>query len=178
MRGIPADLVKAAPTLWLVDVTFDGGITAGPALFGDLDKATRWVHGEVARGLRYEADIKWNADDDAVVADGTVTALHWRCPMRRMTKEECLVSGSEFAQNWVATGNHPNCDDFQAALSKGVKFHRSPVSHVWVCRVSRYLGYLERASLLNDKSKDIAALVAAWELYEVNSLEEEGFYAR
>lgn len=134
-----------------------------PKLFRDLDEATQWTHNNVARGLRLEADVKHHGSDDADSAPGTLTGLTWRCPTRRMTKDECLATKSRFAKDWVKSGSHPNMSDLEAARRQQIEFVNGDVTHVSIHRVSRYLGYIRRASALNDKSRDVAELTEAWE---------------
>ena len=163
MNTIPHQLEVESTNLWIVESSLDHAPRCQPKLFRSLDEATRWVHNNVAKGLPMKADIKHTGSDDADSPPGTLTGLTWRCPMRKMTKEECLATKSPFAKEWIKSGNHPNVSDLEAARHQQIEFVNGDVTHVSIYRVSRYLGYIRRASVLNDKSRDVAELIEAWQ---------------
>ncbi len=163
MNTIPHQLELEATSLWIVEANLHHKTTAKPRLFRSLDEATQFVHNNIARGLPYRADVKNNGSDDAQSPAGSLTGLIWDCPRRKMTKEECLATKSQFAKEWIKSGNHPNMSDLEAARRQQIEFVNGEATLVTIYRVSRYLGYINRASALNDKSKDIAELVDAWE---------------
>lgn len=163
MNTIPHQLEVEATNLWIVESSLDHTPRSKPKLFRSLDEATQWVHNHVAKGLRMEADVKHTGSDDADSPPGTLTALTWRCPSRKMTKDECLATKSPFAKEWIKSGNHPNTFDLEGARRQQIEFANGPVTSVTIFRVSRYLGYIRRSSALNDKSRDVAELIEAWE---------------
>ena len=163
MNTIPHQLEVEATNLWIVESALDHTPRSKPKLFRSLDEATQWTHNNIAKGIRLEADLKHTGSDDKESPPGTLTGLTWSCPMRKMTKDECLAPKSRFAQDWIKSGNHPNMSDLEAARRQQIEFVNGDVTHVSIYRVSRYLGYIWRASALNDKSRDVAELIEAWE---------------
>lgn len=163
MQPIHHAIEAEATNLWIVQAELQHSRGSKPKLFRSLDAATQYVGATLARNLRYTADMKErNGSDDAESPIGTLTGLVWNCPTRPMTKDECLASGSEFAKDWIKSGNPPHVRDPELARKQQVEFVDEAVTYVSIYRVSRYLGYIRRASVLNDKSRDIGELIAAW----------------
>lgn len=164
MKTIPPQLELEATSLWIVDTYLHHTPTAKPLLFRSLDEASQYIYNNVAQNVPFKADIKNMGSDDSMSLPGTITGLIWDCPLRMMTKEECLATRSQFAQEWIKSGNHPNIADLEKARRQQIEFVDGEVTMITIYRVSRYLGYLRRASVLNDKTKDIDELIQAWQL--------------
>lgn len=169
---LPPSLVDAAPDLWMLDGGLHNTYVIPPKLFRELDDATQWVYRHLARNIPFKVDVKTSdlAEDDSVSPLGTITALQWRCPSRRMKEVECLAACGTFGRQWVESGDHPNTPDLSDHLRQSIGFRNGDLTIVTITRVSRYIGYLARSSILNDKSRDIAELVDAWYALGVESL--------
>lgn len=156
-----AGLLPTSTSKWMVCT---GAGLDMKAIFNSLDEACVYVREQLVETSQWTATMKESWSDDAVMPLGSLLSLSWSCPLRRMTEDEARATGNKFAEEWIDSKCLPNTIDYDGATSRGVKFATSRVSNVLIDRLSNHLGYIRRASGLNDVSSrldEIETLIAA-----------------
>ena len=140
-------------------ITTGGGLAPHSA-HDSLDAALQCVHLRLLRGKGFDS-VRFEAStgDDNGEGDGTITLLDWHAPSRAMTNDEIdeKVRSGEITKK---IGTHwkkvkVNVTDWERA-NRIVEFVTEPVDSVAICREDRHRQYLQRASICNGKTKDIA----------------------
>lgn len=152
---ITAELVNKSKELWIV---LSGHGNKEHGLFRDLDSAAAFIESSLAQRVPFTVELKHErSDDQSDLPLNSITSLDWRCPMRPMTSEEVRNHpNKQFTKDWLKLP--PNVSDFPAAKAAGISFTGDELNSISIVRVSRYIGYIRRAGILNDKRKDVATL--------------------
>lgn len=129
------------------------------AIFNSLEAATQWVRANLIENATWSARMRETWSDDNTPL-GTFTGMSWECPSRPMTKDEALATGNRYAKEWIKSKNLPNTQDYAESERRGVKFVSEQLSNILIERLSSHLGYMQRASALNDISIRLTALEA------------------